>query len=411
MNAWTPSPLDMESPALMDKDQNPAPPLGPEFESPTPSAPPPETPKQPTTAPPTDEEPPMRRGGCCGCLAVLFILLILVAGGAAFGYWRLQQWGGRPFGQPAEHVFQIKPRTPTREIARALEREGLVSDDRLFLAWIKLQPARHKIQAGDYRIKTPISPQDLVEALGRGIFERALTIPEGWTAAQIAVRLARDQWIKQPREWLDAVARPRPAEQAGVALPQGAEGYLFPDTYHFDPKSNAEEILKRMLSHFKREWERLEPARRDPRAANMTEAQLVTLASMIEREARSPQEMPQIASVYYNRLKKGMRLECDATVRFALGGVWDRPLRYADLKINSPYNTYQNTGLPPGPIANPGRDALAAALRPAQSDDLFYVYGGGAQHLFSRTYAEHLKAVREARKRNPQSFIGEKSEK
>lgn len=403
---------------LTDQQQPPREPEAPELESLNPSGEPPETPPEAAPATPElsvppeapEEPPPGGRGGCCGCLAALLLLALIGAGAAGFGYWKLQQWGGKPYGPPAEHSLQIKPRTSTREIARTLKREGLISDDRIFIAWLKLQPQRHPIQAGDYRIKTPIAPRDLVEALRRGIFQRALTIPEGWTAGQIAARLARDQWIKEPREWLDAVARPRAAELAGVALPQGAEGYIFPDTYRFDPKTSAEEILKRMLGRFKYEWERLEPGRRDPRAAQMTPAQLVTLASLIEREARSTQEMPQIASVYYNRLKKGMKLECDATVRFALGGVWDRPLRYADLKINSPYNTYQNPGLPPGPIANPGRDALAAALRPAPGDDLFYVYGGGNHHVFSRTYNEHLKAVKEARTRNPQSFIREKSD-
>ena len=117
--------------------------------------------------------------------------------------------------------------------------------------------------------------------------------------------------------------------------------------------------------------------------------------------------MPHIASVYLNRLARGMKLQCCATVRYALGQVWARPLLYADLKIDSPYNTYLHKGLPPGPIANPGRAALEAVLRPAASDDLFYVYAGNGFHIFSRTWSEHKKAVASVRKKNPKEAVAE----
>jgi UPF0755 protein len=164
-----------------------------------------------------------------------------------------------------------------------------------------------------------------------------------------------------------------------------------------------------MLSEFRRQWVQARPAERDPRSESLTIGQVVTLASLVEREARSVEEMPSIAAVYLNRLARGMRLQCCATVRYSLGEVWDRPLTYADLEIDHPYNTYLHEGLPPGPIANPGRPAIEAVLRPAETNDLFYVYDGQGGHIFSRTHREHRRAAAEARKRRPEATVIEQS--
>lgn len=367
----------------------------------------PETPLAPEGLPspesaPTEPSPPARPSKIKLWFTLILLLPLLLAGaGLGIGYWELQRWAHQPFGEPGVHQVRIPPKTPTREITHILKNAGVISDAELFYVWLAIQRQRYPIQAGEHKIKTPVAPCDLAPILRHGAFERMLTIPEGWTASRIAERLVHDHWIKTSEAWLALVARPQPPEAAGVALPHGAEGFLFPETYRLEEGTKPEEILARMLANFRHEWEHLEPGRRDPRSADLTTTQVVVLASMIEREARTPAEMPMVASVYLNRLKQGMKLECCATVRYALGGVWDRPLLFADLKVDSPYNTYAHKGLPPGAIANPGRDALAAVLRPAASDYLFYVYAGNNHHVFSRTYAEHMKAVRAARKRNP----------
>jgi len=333
----------------------------------------------------------------------LLVMLLLAAGGAWGGLRGLQRWAGRPYGPAAAHKLHIAPGLRTRAIGALLKAEGLVSDDRLLLAWLKLRRVPRPIQAGDYEIRTPVTPQTLAEILSHGRFERALTVPEGWTARQIARRLVAEHWIKDERVWLELVARPLAPPAAALELPQGAEGFCFPETYRFENGTKPEEILRRMLARFRHEWEQAEPARREPRSEKLTQRQVVTLASMLEREARTAEEMPEIASVYLNRLERGMKMQCCATVRYALGEVWDRPLTFADLKVDSPYNTYRNPGLPPGPIANPGRAALRAVLRPAPGDFFFYVYAGDNHHVFSRTYAEHMKAVRAVRRKNPQT--------
>jgi UPF0755 protein len=339
------------------------------------------------------------------------LLLALAGGGLTAGYWGMERWAQTPFGEPGIKKFKIEPKTPTRAIGRRLQEQGLIGHDLLFLFWFKTHKRNHQLQAGDYQIQTPIAPESLVEALCHGKFERVLTIPEGWTARQIARRLAAEGWIKHDQEWLSLVKKPLGAEVLGCALPAGAEGYCFPETYRFEAGVKPEEILRQMLAMFKRQWEKAKPAERDARSRPLSLPQVVVLASMIEREARCEEEMPLIASVYLNRIGRGMKMQCCATVRYALGDVWDRPLRYADLKVDSAYNTYLHPGLPPGPIANPGRQAIEAVLRPANSDYLFYVYANNGHHLFSRTYAEHIKFVHSLRKKDPQTTIPEQDTK
>lgn len=367
-------------------------------------------------ASPLPAAPPPKKRGLAGrlvkwTLILGLLFLVLTGGGLGAGFWALGQWARRPFGQPGTQKLKIEPRTSSRQISRLLRQKGLVSHELLFMAWLKTQQVTRKtafrLQAGDYQIQTPVSPTALVAAFSHGRFERALTIPEGWTVRQIAHRLAAEGWIKNEQQWFELVRRPVGAEVLGVALPGGAEGFCFPETYRFETGTKPEEILRRMLAMFKHEWAKADPSRRDPRSAGLSMAQVVVLASMIEREARTEEEMPMVASVYLNRIGRGMKMQCCATVRYALGEVWDRPLRYGDLKVNSPYNTYLHPGLPPGAIANPGRKAIEAVLRPAPSDYLFYVYANNGFHIFSRTYAEHLKAIRALRQKDPHATLTE----
>ena len=331
---------------------------------------------------------------------VLTVALVLAA-----GFWSLEDWSREPHGPAGENKLTIAPGSSARSIARQLETEGLINDDLRLLVWLRLHGQTSRLQAGEYEITTPLSPLDLVERLRHGSFTRRLTIPEGWTARQIADHLTSQGWIDKPDQWLQVVARPMGAKMMGEALPTGSEGFCFPDTYDFEKGVTADQIHERMLSEFRRQWQAARPGERDPLAEKLSMAEVVTLASMVQREARLEEEMPSIASVYLNRLKRGMKMQCCATVRYALGEVWDRPLKYADLKIDSPFNTYVHAGLPPAPIANPGRVAIEAVLRPAQTNYLFYVYRGEGHHIFSRTHRDHLRAIRQARKGNPQAEV------
>ena len=340
---------------------------------------------------------------------LLWAVPLTLALAAAITVWAgrrsLERWAMEPFGSAGVHALTIQPGTSARMITRQLKDAGLVSDDLRLLAWLRLHGQTSRLQAGEYKISAPIAPQSLVGRLGHGAFTRRLTIPEGWTARQIADHLKSEGLIDDPGVWLALMARPLAASVLGEAMPGGSEGFCFPETYDINKGATTEQIHQRMLAEFKSQWLQARPGERDPLSAALTMAQVVTLASMIQREARTDEEMPTIASVYLNRLKKGMKMQCCATVRYALGEVWDRPLKYADLKVDSPFNTYLHTGLPPAPIANPGRAAIEAVLRPAHTDYLFYVYRGEGHHIFSRTHAEHLKAIRLAREGNPQAAI------
>ncbi len=337
-----------------------------------------------------------------------FVLLAFVAGvfaliiGGLSGRAHVLGWSAEQYGNRGRVAIVIEPGTPLHAITARLEAEGVIDSHFKFLAFTTIIGRRGAIQAGDYEIALPISPRNLVAKLQRGSFQRAFTIPEGWTAARVERALIEQGWLEAEGQWLEVVRLPLPdttrspgaAPVLGFALSGGAEGFCFPDTYYFDPGTTARQMRDRMLGEFARVWSEIEPERRDPRSERLSPIEVVTLASMIEREARREGELAQIASVYLNRLTGRMKLQCCATIHYALGEVWNRPLKYADLKIDSAYNTYRHRGLPPGPIGNPGRKALEAVLRPADTPYLFYVYRGDGTHEFTKTYAEHKRATR-----------------
>lgn len=351
----------------------------------------------------------MRGGLLRGFAVALGLLLVLIVLAAAGGWYGLDRWGDRKAGGAGRAELEIPRGASLESIASRLADKGIVGDPRLFMAYAWREGKHRSLQAGDYRFALPVSPAEVLRTLQSGSFERRLTIPEGWTKRQIAEELLEEGWIADTQTWFGLVAQPVPESRFGFALPAGSEGFCFPDTYFLEEGSTAEIIHDRMLRQFARIWSDLDPQGRDPRSADLTPLEVVTLASMIQREARSIEEMPAIASVYLNRLRIRMRLQCCATIHYALGEVWDRPLRYADLEIDSPYNTYKHYGLPPGPIGNPGREAIAAVLRPEDNDYLYYVYKGDGTHAFSKTYREHQAAARRYRQADPNAdLIGAK---
>lgn len=328
-------------------------------------------------------------------LASLALGVASVAGGRAW----LLRWADLPQGPSGTVDWTLPPGTGFRDAARSLHDAGLVDLPVAFEALALLEGRRDSLQAGRYRLPAPISPRELLNSLRRGTFERKLTIPEGWTAARVERELLAGGWIAREGEWTELVARPVDPSPLGEPIPS-AEGFCFPETYRLEPGTPAEAIRDRMLATFAETWRALEPARRDERSRDLSTVEVVILASIVQREARRVEEMPRIASVFLNRMRRGMKLQSCATVHHALGE-WGRALRFADLECDSPYNTYRHAGLPPGPIGAPGREALAAVLRPAAEPFLYFVHRGDGTHEFTRTYAEHARATRRFAKGAP----------
>jgi len=274
-------------------------------------------------------------------------------------------------------------------IAEQLAAAGLIRSSAGFALAARLRGVSAGLQHGEYALSPALSTLEILDRIARGrVVLHRLTIPEGYTTAQIAYTLAArglghgEAFRRLARQGGD---RFRFAWLGGRA---DLEGYLFPDTYLMPRGLGPEEIAARFLMRFE---ERVLPRTREAAPGALGEA--VIIASMVEREARVASERAVIAGVILNRLRKGWPLEIDATVLYALGRT-SGPLTTADLQVDSSYNTYRRTGLPPGPICNPGLAAISAALRPAEVPYLFYVLRPDGSHEFSRTFEEHLRAIR-----------------
>lgn len=327
-------------------------------------------------------------------LAILGVLFAMAAAATVFFglRWIDSQAHRVPDGPRQSVRIAIPKGTSVEGIADLLHEKGLLRDRRVFVIYVWRHELSRRLQAGDYQLHTQLSVAELAEALQSGYFERRVMFPEGTTIAQMARRLAEAQLIGDAGDFTRLKADSQLIQLAQAADAPSLEGFLFPDTYSFEPGIAPRQIAERMIRSFNRH---AADALSSPTLAldqPLSRLELVTLASMIEREARSIEEMPLMASVYYNRLKRDMRMECDATVHYALDD-WSRALTYKDLEIDSPYNTYRHKGLPPGPICNPSKEALRAAAHPARSRYLFYVYRGDGTHEYTETYEAHQAAI------------------
>ena len=296
-----------------------------------------------------------------------------------------------PHGAP---VRVIIPRGATfRVAAESMGAAGVVPSPLAFRIYARLSGRDRQIQAGTYLLRPGTRWGDLVRAMngGVGIINR-VTIPEGFTIAQITPVLVRA--LHTNADSVDAAVRD-PALRSRLNDPAATlEGYLFPDTYVLAPGTTARQAVGEMVKRFEREWKPEYDAQAS--AIGRTRHEVVTMASIVEKEARLPEERPVIAAVYYNRLRIGMPLQADPTVQFAMGHHTDRVL-YRDLAIDSPYNTYMHPGLPPGPIASPGGASLRAALEPAKVPYLYFVAAPDGHHEFRETMKAHDEAKRAVR--------------
>lgn len=278
--------------------------------------------------------------------------------------------------------------------ADSLERAGVIGSPRMFRMYAKLRGGDRGIKAGTYVLRRDASWEFVLDALrsGRGVVN-AVTIPEGYTLRQTeALLVAR---LGVPADSVRAAVRDTALlRQLGVPTPH-IEGYLFPDTYFFSPGTTARAAIQTMVRRFEQRWKPEWTARLDTLA--LSRHSILTLASIVEREAKLQKERPVIAAVYWNRLRRGMRLEADPTVQYALPEYQSR-LLYRHLNVNSPYNTYRNRGLPPGPIGAPGAASIEATLYPASVPFLYFVAYPDGHHEFRLRLQEHQVAARAARR-------------
>jgi len=283
-----------------------------------------------------------------------------------------------------------------REVVDTLQARGLVTKPRLFRAYARLKGLDREVRSGQYAFMRPTPWSRILRDLTEGrVLTEALTIPEGFTLKQMAPRIASITGLEEDSVLAELTAASA-AHDWEVPGP-GFEGYLFPDTYRFASGAPLREVLGAMVARYHEVWTPGRIALRE--AQGLTEGELVTLASIVQAEARLREEMPIIASVYHNRLDRGHLLQADPTVLYALGGPRARLLYAAmDSVADHPYNTYTHPGLPPGPIGAPGLAALDAALSPADTDLYYFVAHPDGTHIFSRTLAQHNRAVAETRR-------------
>jgi UPF0755 protein len=320
-------------------------------------------------------------------LLLAALALALLAGAAALGAAR---WALAPRDPGAdERVFVVAPGESLPRIAERLEAEGLVRQRLAVEAVGRWRGLGDRLQRGEYALSPAQTPEEILEQIASGrVLTYEVAFPEGLTAAHFAERLA-GAGLADRDAFLAVVRDPAAVAELGV---EGAslEGYLFPETYRFPRGMEPLELARAMVSEFRRVWDEIAALARE-RGLSMRD--VVTLASLIEKETGAPDERPLIASVFLNRLRLGMRLETDPSVIYGIRDFGGN-LRRRDLEDDAnPYNTYRIPGLPPGPIASPGADSLRAVVQPADTKYLYFVSRNDGSHAFSASYEEHVAAV------------------
>jgi len=321
---------------------------------------------------------------------VILVLLIVVAGVAGW-FWLSIEYPYRGFSR--QGVFVDLPHgASTRAVARLLKENGVIRSALAFRIYARRHPKR-RLQAGEYRFDHAISGHDVFWQIADGhIYEQPFTVREGETIFDIARELEAGKFMSAS-EFLAAAKNPelvRDMSPKATTL----EGFLYPATYHLPRHPVAVELTAEMVKKFKEEWNRI--AATAPIAPSSAIAgPIVTLASLVERETPKPDERPLVAGVFENRLSKNMRLQCDPTVIYALEqtGQYQGTLTGDDLRFDSPYNTYEHGGLPPGPIGNPGEVSLTAAMSPEKTPFLYFVANTQGGHFFAATLEEHNRNV------------------
>jgi peptidoglycan lytic transglycosylase G len=314
--------------------------------------------------------------------AIITILLVgMIGTGAAYYYGRQKLEAPGPL--PEDKIVNIPSRAGMADIAEVLQREGVIDNNRwAFIGAVLALKARSELKPGEYSFQRNASLRDVIGTIVEGkVVQHSVTIPEGLTSEQIVARLSDNDIF------------------AGLVREAPREGTLLPETYKFPRGTTREQVIQRMQQAQKRAlaeiWER-----RSPDVPLKSPDQLVTLASIVEKETGKPDERSRVAAVFVNRLRQKIKLQSDPTIIYGLvggKGTLGRPIKRSEIIQPSPYNTYVIEGLPPGPISNPGRASLEAAANPARTRDLFFVADGTGGHAFTETYDQHQKNVAKLR--------------
>nr|WP_273545649.1 endolytic transglycosylase MltG [Paenibacillus caui] len=337
-------------------------------------------------------------------MAVLLLILAAAAGAGGYIY-----YGMKPAASSDQAVrFTIEPGTGTAQIADLLQQQGLIRNSLLFRTFLKYKSEGGRFQAGSYEMKPGVTYDQIIAKLNAGdvVAEEMVrfTIPEGYTVKQIADKL-QAEGIVNAEAFLKLAKDPAGIDStllsqipADKQLLYRLEGYLFPETYELKKGSTEADIITRMLEETSKRLKQIPSFDAKLKADGLTLNQMMTIASLVEREVVVDKERSLVAGVIDNRIKQNMKLEIDATVQYLLGKPKERLLNSDLRKVDSPYNSYLYAGLPPGPIAAPSLKSIEAALEPESSDYLFYVTkkDGSHEHLFAATYKEHLANIRKS---------------
>ncbi len=333
--------------------------------------------------------------GLTKALGILGVVILLTA--AVGGFFAIQFLSTAPSSSTEPVVFEVRPGESFKAIAHRLQEQGLVTSSWKLEVFARVARSGAKVRVGEYALRRDFRPREIMQVLisGKSI-EYAITIPEGANRFEIADLLMKSQLIDRV-EFMALTESPSFIEDV-LGLPVSTlEGYLFPETYKVTKFTGARGFVRMMVERFKENYKRLQTVSGWSRGS-LSDHQIVTMASIIEKETGAAEERPVIASVFYNRLNIKMPLQTDPTIIYGLfleRGMWNGALPRAELQRPGPYNSYLNQGLPPGPISNPGFEALKAAGLPQKTDYLFFMSRNDGTHTFSREYSKHATAVRE----------------
>ena len=326
---------------------------------------------------------------------IVWLIVIAVIGGAGWLAWALLM----PVAPSGQTVVLLRPGYSTRRIATELKNAGVIRSREAFVLWHYYHRGR-SLKAGEYLFDKPANIIDIQKRLRRGdVYFHTVVVPEGFTMFDIARAIAEaglgsaDEFLKVAQSDTSLISDLDPEAKS-------LEGYLFPDTYQFSRMMTMQEMAGAMVKQFRQVAAQIGLTASPLRVvsdgwSSLSPHEVVTMASIVEKETAAPDERPLVASVYYNRLEKHIALDADPSIIYAelLAGTYQGALHHADMQVQSPYNTYRKAGLPPGPIGNPGRSSLAAAMHPAQSDFYYFVADAQGHHRFARTIEEHNKNV------------------
>lgn len=336
----------------------------------------------------------MSEQACPSCksrlLPLLVLLIVLALSAAALVYTRFQRFSYAPVTLPQDpYIFTVSAGMSLAQLANRLHEQGVIEHPRFFIQLgRRLKAARH-LKVGEYTLTSDLTPRTLLALMTEGkVLQYSLTLVEGQTFAEMLARIQSHPSLQHTLAGQDAQAIMEKLGHPG----EHPEGRFLADTYHFPRDTSDLEFLQRawtaMENYLHEAWQG-----RDRDLPLATPYEALILASIVEKETALAEERAQIAGVFVRRLKKGMKLQTDPTVIYGMGARFDGNLRRADLARDTPYNTYTRSGLPPTPIAMPGRVAIDAVMHPADGDSLYFVARGGGSHYFSSTLAEHNRAV------------------